>query len=178
MSILNICRLGNPVLRQKAKPVPLARIASAEIQTLIFDMLETMAEYEGIGLAAPQVRRSLQICVFGLALPSAKARPQTQTRVLINPVIKPIGRARAAGWEGCLSLPGLRARVDRFRRIRVTGYTPAGKKISFTASGLPAIVIQHEADHLHGLVFLDRVTDRKSLTFNEEYQKYFRQSKG
>ena len=170
--ILPVTRLGHPILRKKAVLVRPGDILRPQTQELIDSMFETMVKYEGIGLAANQVGQSLRICVFGLTLPGSQAPAASQTRVLINPRVTAVGRGKKAGWEGCLSVPGLRARVNRFRRVRVKALNRAGKKIEFTATGLPAVVIQHEADHLQGLVFLDRVTDRKSLSFPEEYQKF------
>jgi len=177
MAILKVARMGHPVLRAKAKPVPPQAIASPGVQQLIDDMFETMAEYAGIGLAAPQVHESLRIFVAGvrevpvpLVLDDDDEMPFI---ALINPEITLLGPAAEEGWEGCLSIPDIRGRVPRASQIQVRAYDRTGRKVELTASGLPARVIQHENDHLDGILFFDRMTTYESLTFMDEYRRYW-----
>jgi peptide deformylase len=176
MAILKVARMGHPVLRAKALPVPPARIQSAPVQQLIDDMFETMREYTGIGLAAPQVHQSVRIFVAGVQngelgelLDGEEDMPFI---TIINPEIAPIGEPVAEGWEGCLSIPDVRGLVPRPASIRVQAYDRMGRRIAFTASGLPARVIQHETDHLDGVLFIDRMPTLTSLTFMEEYRRF------
>ena len=164
--------MGHPVLRTPGRPLEPAEIDSPEIQRLIDDMFETMREYRGIGLAAPQVHESLRLFVAGVDDPDASLPPV----VLINPEVEPLGSATEEDWEGCLSIPDLRGRVPRAHDIRVTAFDRSdlfGIQISMTASGFPARVIQHETDHLDGVLFLDRMASLESLTFLREYGRYW-----
>lgn len=177
MAILKVARLGHPVLRTKAAPVPPADIKSARIQQLIDDMFETMGEYSGIGLAAPQVHESLRVFVAGVREADI-VTPMTDEAdmpyiALINPEIQPVGGDAELGWEGCLSIPDVRGKVPRARTVRVRGYDRAGRKVEFVADGLPARVVQHEHDHLDGVVFFDRMTSFETLTFMDEYRRYW-----
>ena len=178
MSILKVARMGHPVLRAKTEPIPPNEITSARIQRLIDDMFETMREYSGIGLAAPQVHESLRLFVAGLRpadptpdeLESGEAMPFI---AVINPHITPIGDQIDEGWEGCLSIPDIRGLVPRAAEIRVDAFDRTGKRVQFSAKGLPARVIQHETDHLDGVLFVDRMRSLETLTFMEEYQRYW-----
>jgi peptide deformylase len=158
-------------------PIPVEAISSGPIQRLIDDMFETMREYAGIGLAAPQVHEGVRLFVAGL-------RPGTVSETLsddvempfialINPEISVITPAPVAGWEGCLSIPDIRGLVPRPSEIRVKALDREGRPVSFTASGLPARVIQHEYDHLDGVLFFDRMKSLESLTFLDEYRRYW-----
>jgi peptide deformylase len=171
--ILKVARLGHPVLRQIAEPVPPDQITSLEVQEFIDDLIETMYEYDGAGLAAPQVHVSQQIVVMEVnenpRYPNAPAIPLT---VYINPEITPLTDEMDEDWEGCLSVPGLRGRVPRYTKIRLRAYDRKGKRIDFVAEGFHARVIQHECDHLQGKVYVDRMRDMSSLTFMEEFMKY------
>jgi peptide deformylase len=171
--ILKVARLGHPVLRQIAEPVPPDQITSLEVQKFIDDLIETMYEYDGAGLAAPQVHVSQQIVVMEVnenpRYPNAPAIPLT---VYINPEITPLTDEMDEDWEGCLSVPGLRGRVPRYTKIRLRAYDRKGKRIDFVAEGFHARVIQHECDHLQGKVYVDRMRDMSSLTFMEEFMKY------
>lgn len=169
MSILKVARMGHPVLRTPAQPVEPSEIDTPAVQRLIDDMFETMREYRGIGLAAPQVHESLRLFVAGVDDPDSSMPPV----VLINPVVEPIGAATEEDWEGCLSIPDLRGRVPRATDIRVTAFDRFGIQVSMTASGFPARVIQHETDHLDGVLFLDRMDSFESLTFLQEYGRYW-----
>ena len=186
MAILKVARMGHPVLREKARVVEPGEIVSREFQRLIDDMFETMREYQGIGLAAPQIHESVRLFVAGL-------RPSKLTGVmsdddempfvaLINPVITPVAAPGAAGielesdWEGCLSIPDIRGQVERPRAISVTAFNRQGKKVVLQASGLPARVIQHETDHLDGIMFFDRMKTFETLTFLDEYSRFWRKN--
>jgi peptide deformylase len=176
MSILKVARMGHPVLRAKALPVPEDRIRSAPIQRLIDDMFETMREYSGIGLAGPQVHERLRIFVAGVREgdvgDSIKDDDGMPYVALINPEVTLVGAATHEGWEGCLSIPDIRGLVPRAHDVRVQAFDRTGKKIAFAASGLPARVIQHENDHLDGVLFFDRMRSLESLAFMEEYRRY------
>jgi peptide deformylase len=180
MSILKVARMGHPVLRAKARPLHPSDIRTPKIQQLIDDMLDTMMEYQGIGLAAPQVHEGLRLFVAGFA-PDAGEEDEDEDRdehgvpqmVLINPEIEVVGRETVEDWEGCLSIPDIRGRVPRARRISVTAYNRQGKKIRLEASGFTARVIQHETDHLDGILFLDRIKDFGSLTFLDEFGRFW-----
>ena len=139
--------LGHPVLRKVAAPVPESEIKSPRIQTLIEDMIETMAEYDGRGLAAPQVHESLQLLVM---LWDFNPDKEPTLRCLINPVITPLTQETSGAWEGCLSLPGLRGTISRPKKISVEALDQKGKKLNFVAEGFAATVVQHECDHLLG----------------------------
>lgn len=172
--ILKVSRLGHPALRRKAAPVPLQKIGSAAIQDFIQDLIQTMQEYDGVGIAAPQVHVSTQIAVIGAdgnrRYPKA---PKIPLIVLINPKVKPASRRRDLDWEGCLSVEGLRGVVPRWHSVEVEAYNPKGERIRFKASGFFARVVQHEWDHLQGKVYLDRMRDLSTLTHLTEYARYW-----
>lgn len=170
MAVLKIAKLGNPVLRKVALPVTPEDIRSRSLQQFIDDMLETMRAAEGIGLAAPQVCRSQQVIV--MECHGEGGFPET---VLINPKIVYYGPHQAEMWEGCLSVDGLRGKVTRPSMIRVQGLDRHGSPVDFEATGLFAVCIQHEMDHLLGKVFLDRMTDFSTLTQLDEFDQYWRQ---
>ena len=171
--ILKVARLGHPVLRQVAEPVPPDEITSPEMQQFIDDMIETMYEYDGAGLAAPQVHVSKQIVVMEVAQnPRYPNAPDIPLTVYVNPEITPLTDEMVEDWEGCLSVPGMRGRVPRHTRIRLQAYDRDGQKLDFVAEGFHARVIQHECDHVQGKVYLDRMTSMASLTFTEELIKY------
>ena len=169
MAILKIARMGHPVLRAPARSLDPSEIGAPAIQRLIDDMFETMREYEGIGLAAPQVHQGLRLFVAGVDDPDASLPPI----VMINPVVDPVGSAVDEDWEGCLSIPDVRGRVPRPVEIRVTALDRTGRPVAMTADGFPARVIQHETDHLDGVLFLDRMRSFESLTYLTEYKRYW-----
>jgi peptide deformylase len=204
MAILKVARLGHPVLRAKAQPVPVPDIGTPRIQHLIDDMFETMREYSGIGLAAPQVHVSLRIFVAGLrGSPSVSedrgASSAVVTRgassavvmrgasgavvmdddhemplvVIVNPELSLVPGPPEDGWEGCLSVPDMRGRVPRAIGVNARGYDRHGQRIEITATGLPARVIQHEYDHLDGILFFDRMPTLATLTYMDEYQRFW-----
>ncbi|MFN8007101.1 MAG: peptide deformylase [Terriglobia bacterium] len=175
MSLLKVAKLGHPVLREIAKPVPVSEIAGSQIQHLIDNMIDTMREYEGIGLAAPQVHESLQIIVIeGLEFPEKSKQKPTPLTVLINPAVTWNSERLGDDWEGCLSIPDLRGIVPRYQEIRVQAHDREGKIQEFKASGLQARVIQHEYDHLIGKVFLERMRNLDSLCFLKEFGKFWK----
>jgi peptide deformylase len=172
MSILKVARMGHPVLRQPSRPLEPSEINSPAIQRLIDDMFGTMAEYQGIGLAAPQVHESVQLFVAGYD--DSDEGDQGFPRIaLINPRITIVDQVTTEDWEGCLSIPEIRGRVPRAREIKVAAYDRNGKKIELKARNYIARVIQHETDHLHGVLFLDRMTSLESITFLEEFERYW-----
>ncbi|MDO9075623.1 MAG: peptide deformylase [Rubrivivax sp.] len=158
MTVREILKMGDPRLLRVAQPV--AAFDTPELHTLIADMFETMAAANGAGLAAPQIGVDLQLVIFGythnVRYPDAPPVPST---VLINPVVSPLDDELVDGWEGCLSVPGLRGVVPRYGRIRYTGFDPQGRTIEREAEGFHARVVQHECDHLVGRLYPTRMTD-------------------
>ena len=175
MSILKVARMGHPVLRAKARPLEKAEIRSAAIQQLIDDMLDTMAEYHGVGLAAPQVHEGVRIFVAALDT-GDDDEEDGEAIAIINPEITVVGPDVVEDWEGCLSIPDIRGRVPRAREIKVRGFDRAGARLELNAHDFPARVIQHETDHLDGVLFFDRMTSLASMTFLDEYARYWRKT--
>jgi peptide deformylase len=169
MSILKVSRLGHPVLRERTKPVSPETLASLAIQTLIDNMVETMIEYYGVGLAANQVHESLALAV----IESRGSRGEIPLTVLVNPNVTIMDEELIDDWEGCLSIPDLRGRVPRYRKLRLDALDRSGRKIQIVAEGFHARVIQHEFDHLMGHVYLDRMRDLRTLTHMSEFQRYW-----
>ena len=174
MAILKVARLGHPVLRQVAEPIDVEDIHSPETQRLVEDLIETMREYNGAGLAATQVHVPKQVCVIEVKdnprYPDAEAIPLT---VLINPVVTPLTAEMEEGWEGCLSVPDMRGVVPRYTTVRLEAYDREGNRIDVVAKEFFARVLQHEIDHLRGLVYLDRMKDLSTLTHLAEWNKYW-----
>ena len=166
--IREILKMGDPRLLRVAPPVPAAMMASAELDALIADMFDTMHAAGGVGLAAPQIGVDLQLVIFGFAhserYPDAPEVPQT---VLLNPVITPLSQDMEEGWEGCLSVPGLRGAVNRYSLIRYQGVDPRGAPIDRKAADFHARVVQHECDHLIGRLYPSRITDFGKFGFSE-----------
>jgi peptide deformylase len=176
MSILKVTRLGHPVLRQVTQNVSPRELESPALQKLIDDMIETMKEYDGVGLAADQVHESKQIAVLEVAdNPRYPQKPNVPLTVLINPKITLLSEEMEEDWEGCLSVPDLRGRVPRYKSIRVQAWDRSGNELDFVADDFHARVIQHEFDHLHGQVYLDRMRDLSTLTFLQEFARYWMQ---
>ena len=169
MSILKVSRLGHPVLRMEAQRVSKETLNSPAIQTLIDNMMQTMVEYIGVGLAAPQVHESLSIAV----MESHGPRGDFPMTVLVNPDVTVLDEELIEDWEGCLSIPELRGRVPRWRKLRVDAWDRHGNPIQLIAEGFAARVVQHEFDHLMGKVYLDRMHDLKTLTHLAEFQRYW-----
>lgn len=173
MAILKIARMGHPVLRRSADAV--ADPTAPGIRALIADMIETLADIGGAGLAAPQVHVPLRVVIFHVPQERLSGKPDDSAQeltALINPMIEPLGDEKEIGWEGCLSVPGLRGAVPRFARIRYRGVTPHGEPIDRTVAGFHARVVQHECDHLDGVLYPQRMTDMRLLTFVEEGARY------
>jgi peptide deformylase len=169
MSILKVARMGHPVLRQRARPLDKSDIKNASIQKLIDDMIDTMHEYHGVGLAAPQVHEGLRLFVAMLDDdPDAKS----EAAVIINPEIVPNTSDLEEGWEGCLSIPDIRGMVPRHTDIRVKALDRTGRTIELALKDFPARVAQHETDHLDGVLFFDRMRTFQSLTFLDEYSRF------
>jgi peptide deformylase len=169
MAILKIAVLGNPILRAPAEPVK--NIKAPDIQRLIDDMLESMEESHGVGLAAPQVHRALQIVTIDA---EEEDNPITASpTILINPRIVPAIERMEEGWEGCLSVPNIRGRVPRYTEVDVEAFDRRGKRLQFRAKDFFARVIQHECDHLTATVFLDRMQSLETLTFLDEFTRYW-----
>jgi peptide deformylase len=174
MAILKVARLGNPALRGDARALSSDEIKSAEVQRLIVDMVETMREYNGVGLAAVQVHEPKQIAVLEVAdNPRYPHKPAVALAVLINPRIEPLSEQMEDDWEGCLSVPDLRGKVPRYTKIRVHALNDAGDALDFIAAGFHARVIQHECDHLGGKVYLDRMRDLSTLTHLQEFSRFW-----
>ena len=169
-SSLEVIRLGHPLLREVAEPVPEEWFGSGHLQSLAAGLIHTMLLEEGVGLAAPQVAESLRL--FAYWMPSSDDMEGIEPTVLVNPEFRPTGEDMVEGWEGCLSIPGLRGVVPRHRRIKVKGRTVEGDAVSLTADDFHARVIQHEYDHLDGIVYRDRMTSPQSLTFEDEWELY------
>jgi peptide deformylase len=173
MAILKIARMGHPVLRGVAAPVEDSW--APEVRRLIADMTETLDDVGGAGLAAPQVHVPWRIVIFRVPAERTTGRPEDLAQdlvALVNPVIEPLADSRELGWEGCLSVPGLRGAVPRWTRIRYRARTPEGESIDRTVEGFHARVVQHECDHLDGVLYPRRMTDLGLLVFNEEAARY------
>jgi peptide deformylase len=173
MSILKVARMGHPVLRQRARGLERAEIKNPVVQKLIDDMIETMVEYHGVGLAAPQVHEPLRLFVATLDHDDTEHDEAPQPIAIVNPEITPVGADVEEDWEGCLSIPDIRGRVPRAREIRVRAWDRHGERIELHARNYPARVIQHETDHLDGILFFDRMRSFDSLTFLDEYSRYW-----
>jgi peptide deformylase len=179
MSILKVARMGHPVLRAKARAIDKPEIRGAAMQKLIDDMIETMHEYHGVGLAAPQIHESVRLFVAALDRPSRddgdaeSDETEADPIAIINPEITVVGNDVVEDWEGCLSIPDIRGRVPRAREIKVRGYDRNGERLELRAQGFAARVIQHETDHLDGVLFFDRMKAFDSLTFLDEYSRYW-----
>lgn len=177
MPILKVARLGHPVLRMPAKPLSRSDLKDRDTQRFIDDMVETMRDYHGVGLAAPQVHDSRRIIVIEEQRgDEEETKPAVPLTVLVNPVLTPLGGGTVEDWEGCLSIPDLRGRVPRWAAISVQALDRHGKPVAVEARGFFARVIQHEVDHLDGVVFLDRMKDMATLSFLQEYATYWRNS--
>ena len=175
MAILKVAQMGNPILRKVAKELSPAEIKSTEFQRLIEDMIETMHEYQGIGLAAPQVHQSVQLCLIEInpENPRYESKEATPLKIVINPKLTPIGKETEEMWEGCLSVHAMRGLVRRPARVRVQGLDEKAQKFEWELEGLPAVVVQHETDHLFGTLYVDKLVDTRKLAFLPEYEKYW-----
>jgi peptide deformylase len=169
MSILKVARMGHPVLRTPARPLDKATLRNPLLQKLIDDMIETMHEYHGVGLAAPQVHEDIRLFV---GLLDEEPSPESEPLAVINPEIIPDGPETKEGWEGCLSIPDIRGMVPRFASIVVKALDREGRPVELRLQDFAARVAQHETDHLDGILFFDRMTSMQSLTYLDEYSRF------
>src|SRR5689334_2593830 len=169
MSILKVARMGHPVLRERAKAMTPADLRHPLTQKLIDDMIDTMHEYHGVGLAAPQIHEGLRLFV---ALLDEEPDKDSEAIAVINPEITPNSDATEDGWEGCLSIPDIRGMVPRFSDITVRALDRDGRATELRLKDFPARVAQHETDHLDGVLFFDRMASMQSLTYLEEFSRF------
>ena len=170
--ILKVARIGHPVIRSPARDVPPEVLASPDFQHLLDDMVDTMHEYDGVGLAGPQVHVGLRVAVIEVPASDERARAAVPLTILVNPVVTPIGDEKEQAWEGCLSIPDLRGVVPRWKRLRLEALDRQGQPYTVEADGFFARVIQHECDHLEGGVYLDRMEGLRSLSFLREFERF------
>lgn len=169
MALRKVAQMGHPILRKVAEKVNPKDITTPKIRQLLADMAETMFEYDGRGLAAPQIHESLQILVM---LWDFDPKKEPHLVYLINPQIEALTEETSSFWEGCLSVTGLRGKVARPNRIRVEALNERAEKVKFVAEGFCATVVQHECDHLFGKLYVDRIADMRDFAFNREFGKY------
>ena len=170
---LRIAQIGHPVLRQPTRPLTREELLSAQIQSFLDDLVETMREANGAGLAANQVYQSLRICTVEVRNnPRYPYRPNIPLTILVNPILTPVGDETFVNYEGCLSVPDLRGQVRRHCEVKVDAWDREGNSISTVVKGMTAATYQHEVDHLDGKLFLDRVEDATSLVTQENFQRY------
>ena len=162
--------MGHPVLLKKTAEIK--EFSSKKLKKIIYDMSETMIDYNGIGLAAPQVHLSKRIIIF--RNPDLDKNEKIQITALINPIYEPIGNEKVDDWEGCLSIPGMQGLVKRYNKIKYFGFDMDGNKIKNEAEGLHARVVQHEIDHLDGILYTDRLADKKAFGFEKEIIEYWK----
>jgi peptide deformylase len=175
MSILKVARMGHPVLRTPARPIDRPAIKSAAVQRLIEDMMDTMTEYHGVGLAAPQIHESVRLFVvaFDPTQPEPRDDEPMEPFAIINPEITAIGDEIVEDWEGCLSIPDIRGRVPRLRELKLRAHDRKGDRFELRLQNFQARVIQHENDHLDGVLFFDRMRSFETLAFLDEYARYW-----
>ena len=173
VSILKTAKLGHPVLLKKCTEIK--DFGTDRIRNIVYDMSETMIEYNGIGLAAPQVHLSKRIIIF--RNPDNADEEKIQITPLINPVFRPLSDDQEDDWEGCLSIPGMQGLVRRYKKIYYYGFDIDGNKIENNAEGLHARVVQHEIDHLDGILYTNRLSDKKAFGFEKEIVKFWRNEK-
>lgn len=174
MSILKVARMGHPVLRRVAQPVDKKEIKTPEFQQFVQDMVETMNEYDGVGLAAPQVHRPIRVSVVQISdNPRYPGKDQVGLHVFINPEVTILSKGMNSYWEGCLSVPGLRGLVARPNKIRVKYLDQDAKEQEIVAENFLATVLQHEFDHLDGKLYVDKLVDPTKLVFEQEFERYW-----
>ena len=166
-AVRKVVRLGDPVLRASTRALAAQEIRLPEVQRFIDEMAASMDEYAGVGIAANQVGQGLSLFLMGLPKGTSRHPEGIETTVVFNPTIRLLGDEKEVDWEGCLSLPGLRGQVERFRKLELSGWDQSGEAFTRTYEGFPARVVQHEVDHLNGFVYLDRMKDLRSLTYVE-----------
>ena len=174
MAILKVARLGHPVLREVARPVPVEEISTPDVQRLIDDMIETMREYDGAGLAANQVHVLRQVAIIEVAAnPRYPDAPEIPLTVVVNPVVTPLTEEMEEGWEGCLSVPDMRGVVPRYTAVRLQYHDRQGREVDLVAKDFFARVVQHETDHLNGIVYVDRMRNLQTLSHIAEWNKHW-----
>jgi len=178
MGILKVARIGHPAIRTPSRPLTREEIASPALQKLIDDMIDTMKDYDGVGLAAPQVHLDLQLAVIEVPGRDERGEGAVPLTVLINPRVTKVGDENVNGWEGCLSIPELRGVVPRAKRVLLKALDREGQPLEVETEGFFARVIQHECDHLDGRVYLDRMPHMRSLTYLHEMEKYTHPDEG
>lgn len=169
MAIRKVARMGHPVLTRKADPLDPRDLAEPGVQQLIDDMLETMVDERGVGLAAPQVHESIRLFVMD---PGPSEEGESGLRVIVNPVLTFPGEERFRLWEGCLSIPGIRGLTERWASVEVACLDRDGAPQRLTLHDFPAAVVQHESDHLDGILFLKRMPDLSELSFESEFARF------
>ena len=175
MAVRKIIRMGHPALRRAARPVAAQDIGTDAMHKLVADMIDTLHDYGGIGLAAPQINEGIRLAIIELpegATRYGEVSGQPLT-VCINPTIEVLDESAEGYWEGCLSVPGLRGFVERPQKIRVEYTDLRGDQHDITAEGFLATVFQHEFDHLDGRLYVDHITDPSRFAFEEEYARYW-----
>ena len=173
MALLSIARMGHPVLKKKASPVSRESLKDPAFQRFLDDLIETMREYDGVGLAATQVHVALQVFVFEVQEnPRYPDKAPIPLTVVINPILEQISETQTESYEACLSLPGLYGSVPRYDSLVLKGWDREGKPLSLPLHDFAARVVQHENDHLQGILFIERMKDLKTLAFEREYAKY------
>jgi len=175
MQIRKIAQIGHPILRTPARPLSREELQSPRLQELIDDLIATMHDADGAGLAAPQIYEPLQLCAIEVGNnPRYPYKPKIPLTVLVNPVLTPTTPETFSNFEGCLSVPNLRGRVERSLRVRVQAWDRHGQELDFVARGISAGTFQHEVDHLNATLFLDRVHDPRSLCTWQEFERHHR----
>ena len=177
MAAIPVVKMGNPLLRKKSIEVSKEEIHSKEFQTFLNNLVETMRDKNGAGIAAPQV--GLLKRVFAIEMENNPRYPEKESfpiEIVINPTITPVGEELQDSWEGCLSIPGIRGKLKRYSKINMQGLDRNGKPFEKEFSGFAAIVCQHELDHLDGILFIDRMSSMETLSFLEEYEAYWRKT--
>jgi peptide deformylase len=175
MTIRKIASIGNPVLRTSSRSVTRDELQSSSMQSFIDDLIATMRDADGAGLAAPQIYEPVQICALEVGdNPRYPYKPKIPLTVLVNPVLTPLSDEKFDNFEGCLSVPNLRGVVPRFLQLRVQAWDRNGNPLDFEARGVTAGTYQHEVDHLHGTLFVDRVRDSKTLCTWQEFERHHR----
>ncbi len=175
MQIRKIAQIGHPILRTPARPLSREELQSPRLQELIDDLIATMHDADGAGLAAPQIYEPLQLCAIEVGNnPRYPYKPKIPLTVLVNPVLTPTTPETFSNFEGCLSVPNLRGRVERSLSVRVQAWDRHGQELDFVARGISAGTFQHEVDHLNATLFLDRVHDPRSLCTWQEFERHHR----
>jgi len=173
VAILKVARMGHPILRRVARPVDPTDVETPGFQDLVDSLIETMREYDGAGLAAPQVHEDRRVVVMEVdANPRYPDAPSLPLTVVVNPEVRPLTDERIEVWEGCLSVPDIRGRVSRAAAVELAALDRHGESFTRRFEGFSAAVVQHELDHLDGVLFVDRVADTRSLAFVRELHRY------